>query len=124
MGLTVVREGNSRGHVDLTITAPTYIAPNKFQYLGEAKVWSTKKYCIDGFEQLMGYVTGRHQSAFTIIYFRIKECDDQFKEYVEELLKQKGGSKITLEPRYGLTSHTHASTAKLEIDHYASHLPK
>lgn len=124
MGLVAQREANSRGHVDLTITAPTYAPEHTFQYLGEAKVWSTKQYCIDGFEQLMGYITGRHKNAFTIIYFRTQECDDQFKGYVEELLQKKGGSKISLQPRYALTGHTHSSTAQVEIDHFATHLPK
>lgn len=124
MGLIVQREANSRGHVDLTITAPLYAAEHTFRYLGEAKVWSTKQYCIDGFTQLMGYMTGRQSTAFTIIYFRIQECDDQFNEYIEELLRQKGGSKIAILARYALTSHIHPSTARVEVDHYATHLPK
>jgi hypothetical protein len=124
MVLVAQREENSRGHVDLTITAPVYSSEDKYRYLGEAKVWSTKQYCIDGFEQLMGYITGRQKNAFTIIYFRILECDERFKSYLEELLQQKGGKKIKLENRYGLTRHTHISTAEVEIDHFAAHAPK
>lgn len=124
MILVAQRESNSRGHVDFTITAPMYIPEDKFRYLGEAKVWSTKQYCIDGFEQLMGYITGRQKNAFTIIYFRGQTCDDQFKSYVEELLQQKGGKTIKLESRDSTTEHTHTSSATVEIDHYATHLPR
>jgi hypothetical protein len=124
MVLVAQREDNSRGHVDLTITAPVYSSEDKYRYLGEAKVWSTKQYCIDGFEQVMGYITGRQRNAFTIIYFRIQECDDRFKSYLEELLQQKGGKRIKLENRYALTRHTHISTAKVDIDHFAAHVPK
>jgi hypothetical protein len=124
MGLVAVREPNSRGHVDIKITAPLYIAEYKFTYLGEAKIWSTKAYCVDGFEQLMSYITGKQKGSFTIIYFRIQECDDQFKAYVEDLLLNKGGSKLKLNGRYGQTRHTHQSTAQVEIDHFAVHLPK
>lgn len=124
MVLVAQREVNSRGHVDLTITAPVYISEDKYRYLGEAKIWSTKQYCIDGFEQLMGYLTGRQKNAFTIIYFRIQECDEQFKAYLEELLQQKGGKTIKLESRYGLTRHNHISTAVVDIDHFAVHAPK
>lgn len=124
MVLVAEREANSRGRVDLTITAPAYAPDHKFRYLGEAKVWSTKQYCINGFEQLMGYITGRHKNSFTIIYYRINECDDQFKEYLTDLLIQKGGRQITTGPRFSTTEHTHSSTANIDIDHYAVHLPK
>jgi len=123
-GIFVVkRETNSRGHVDLTITAPMYAPEHVFRYLGEAKVWSHQQYCIDGFAQLMGYLTGRQKNAFTIIYFRIQSCDEQFKNYVKGLLNQKGGSEVMLKPRFGQTLHTHQSGALVDIDHFAVHLP-
>lgn len=116
-------QSNSRGHVDITVVCPSF-SEHQFEYLGEAKIWRGPKYCIDGFDQLNGYVTGRLPRAFMILYFRSTECDVPFEEYVNQLVTDKGGKLICRESRFIVTEHQHKSTAKIFIDHYAVHMPE
>lgn len=117
-------ERNSRGHVDLTLTSPSFAEENEFKYIGEAKLWKGNVYAFGGFDQLNNYHTARFPHGFMLLYFRGKECDDKFKEYVTELLKKYGGSKLKKEARFSLTKHKHESTTEIYIDHYAAHIPQ
>jgi hypothetical protein len=68
-GLTVTRETNSNGHVDLTIEAD-HCSPAR-RKLGEAKIYDGPAYHFMGLEQLLGrYTTGREERGLLIVYFR------------------------------------------------------
>lgn len=118
-----IAQGNSRGHVDLTIVCPTIKNDRQFKYLGEAKIWNGAKKGIAGFVQLGGYMTGGHPTAFMMLYFKTKTCDDMFSEYIKELISSQGGSVVLQETRFATTKHSHSSAAVVDIDHYAAHLP-
>ncbi len=117
------REQNSKGHVDITITAPNCLQKNQFCYKGEAKIWSGPKYALRGFDQLMGYLT-RHPNGFCMFYFQTKKCDPLFADWPPHLHKTRGGKTSTLEPRFATTNHVHTdSGSQVEVDHYAAHFP-
>lgn len=68
-GLSVTRETNSNGHVDLTIVADHCVPERK--KLGEAKIYDGPAYHYKGIEQLLRrYTTGREGRGLMIVYFR------------------------------------------------------
>ncbi len=116
-------EPNSNGHVDIVIECPM-VSNAIFCIKGEAKIWSTNQYCLNGFDQLNGYLTGVPHHALFLYYFRGQTCDDIFSAYIDELITQKGGSKSFCVDRHGKTEHTHLSKSKICVDHYAAWMPK
>lgn len=116
-------ETNSNGHVDITVTAHLVNQLN-FKVKGEAKIWKDNSYALKGYTQLDGYLTGRPNVAIFLYYFRSGTCDEKFKAYIDHLISKVGGSKLAEEGRFSTTSHTHTSSAKIEIDHYCAWLPK
>jgi hypothetical protein len=66
-GMSVVQEGHSNGHVDLTIEV-RLVSPVQ-RRLAEAKIEKGPAYHEKGLEQLLTrYVTGREQSSWLILY--------------------------------------------------------
>jgi hypothetical protein len=121
--LLATQQQNSRGHVDITITSPMCKDPHEFKYLGEAKIWRGSAYAIAGFDQLDGYMTGRHRKSMLLFYFQTQTCDEIFKEYVFELIQKRGGKCIFSKPRQAATEHVHSSSAIIVVDHFAAHIP-
>lgn len=117
-------ETNSRGHVDITVTAPTCTEEHNFTYIGEAKIWKGNEYAFSGVKQLQGYFTGRLPGAFMIFYFKGAECDRPFSDYVDNVIIEFGGTIKFKEARRARTEHVHTSTALLLLSHHAVHLPK
>jgi hypothetical protein len=71
-GLRAIREGNSNGHVDLTIEVG-FCSPMK-RKLGEAKIYNGPSYHLQGLQQLIGrYTTGRETRGVMIEY--VKQAD-------------------------------------------------
>lgn len=122
--LAADRESNSRGHVDLTIKAPSIQSSSSFSYKGEAKIWKGEKKVLDTCNQIHEYLTGREVRGFILFYFRTKSCDSLFTKYIEAVTETCGGELVGHEKRFFTTRHTHESGAELFLDHYALHLPQ
>lgn len=117
------RESNSNGHVDITIIAPRIKDEGYFKFKGEAKIWNGVQYALQGFDQLQGYLNGRHDHAFVALYFRGQSCDDKFNEYKDDLVTTKAGNIIKSEKRYCVSEHIHQSTIKIVIHSLAAFIP-
>lgn len=80
--ISVTREQNSNGHVDLTVKLLNS-SPQRIK-LGEAKIWDGKEYHAKGLDQLLNrYTTGRECRGFVISYIKIKDI----KGLLEDLRK-------------------------------------
>lgn len=84
--ISVTREQNSNGHVDLTVKLINS-SPQRIK-LGEAKIWRGKEYHVKGLDQLLNrYTTGRECRGFVISYVKIKDIKGLFetlREYINE----------------------------------------
>lgn len=68
-GLTVIQEGHSNGHVDLTIVAD-HCLPER-RKLGEAKIYDGPQSYVKGLKQLLDrYTTGRESRGLVVVYFQ------------------------------------------------------
>lgn len=68
-GLSVVREGYSNGHVDLTIKSESI--KRRERRLAEAKIYAGPAYHAKAIEQLVSrYSTGRQSRGYVIEYFK------------------------------------------------------
>jgi hypothetical protein len=68
-GLSVVREGYSNGHVDLTIRSESVLRPE--QRLAEAKVYDGHAYHAQAIHQLISrYSTGRQPTGYVVEYVK------------------------------------------------------
>ena len=120
---TATREESSKGHVDITIKAPTFIPGYTFTYLGEAKIWKGVKYSLQGFDQLNQYATGRCLNQFTITYFRVKNGDSLFAKFRTSLATNRSCEILPESTnRYFQTKHTHNSGTFIETDHYSANM--
>ena len=120
---TATREESSKGHVDITIKAPTFISEYMFTCLGEAKIWNGAKYSLKGFDQLNQYSTGSYPNQFTITYFKIGDCESLFMKFRTSLTTNRS-CEILPNPtnRYFQTKHKHNSGAFIETDHYSANM--
>ncbi len=84
--LSVTREENSNGHVDLTIKLIFSLIPRT--KLGEAKIWRGNEYHIKGLDQLINrYTTGRECRGFVITYVKkpnIRKLFHDLKEHIDQ----------------------------------------
>lgn len=86
--ISVTREQNSNGHVDLTVKLLNS-SPQRIK-LGEAKIWRGNEYHAKGLDQLLNrYTTGRECRGFVISYVKSKDI----KALFEDLRKHIDGSK-------------------------------
>lgn len=77
--ISVTREQNSNGHVDLTVKLLNS-SPQRIK-LGEAKIWRGKEYHSKGLDQLLNrYTTGRECRGFVISYVKIKDIKSLFED--------------------------------------------
>ena len=77
--ISVTREQNSNGHVDLTVKLLNS-SPQRIK-LGEAKIWDGKEYHAKGLDQLLNrYTTGRECRGFVISYVKIKDIKGLFED--------------------------------------------
>ncbi len=68
-GLSVVREGYSNGHVDLTIKSESLLNPE--QRLAEAKIYNGPAYHAQAIDQLLArYSTGRQPTGYVVEYVK------------------------------------------------------
>ena len=117
---TAIREENSRGHVDITVKAPTFVPDHVFTYLGEAKIWNGVKYSLRGFDQLNEYSSGRYLDQFTLTYFKKLNCDSLFTKFKNELVTKKSCDILPNSTnRYFQTQHRHMTGSLLKTDHYS-----
>ncbi len=73
-GMSVIREGNSNGHVDITIEVDCTLRRRK--RLGEAKIYAGPRYHIEGLKQLIDrYTTGRERSGYVFDYVKLPNID-------------------------------------------------
>lgn len=84
--MSVTREQNSNGHVDLTVTLNNS-SPQRVK-LGEAKIWHGKEYHVKGLGQLLNrYTTGRECRGFIISYVRLEDIKNLFeglRKYIDD----------------------------------------
>lgn len=114
-------ESNSRGHVDITVTAPSFSESTDFKVKAEAKIWNGAKYQKAGFEQLEGYLTGSPQTGLLLYYFRdTTTCDDKFSEFIDDFVKEEGGKVLSKKDRNAATRHTHPGQFSYTLDHFAA----
>jgi hypothetical protein len=122
---TAEAESFTNGHVDVTILSRNMASESVFAYKGEAKIWKGEKYCLDGFDQLDGYLTGVPPIAFFLYYFRVLTgCDDIFEKYLETLTDDKGGQTVTKANRFATTEHNFKTGINISLDHFSVWLPK
>jgi hypothetical protein len=125
-GLTVTRETNSNGHVDLTIEAD-HCSPAR-RKLGEAKIYDGPAYHFMGLEQLLGrYTTGREERGLLIVYFRKPNISGLMKGLRERMdsdlpCKQQGNTADHALKWSFLSAHAHACGDNLEVSHIGCNL--
>lgn len=124
--ISVTREENSNGHVDLTvkiINCPPYRVK-----LGEAKIWRSNKYHVGGIDQLLNrYTTGRECRGFVISYVRERDIKILFENLRKYLDKNKPFDLDGLCKDHNirwsfLSSHNHNSGELIEICHVGCNL--
>lgn len=125
-GLTVSREKDSNGHVDLTIDA-NHCCPAR-KKLAEAKIYRGWKYHLGGLQQLLGrYTTGREGRGLLIVYCRkpgVAQLIDQLREQMDRSLPlQQIAPTTTHTLKWSFISvHHHACGEDLAVGHIACNL--
>lgn len=125
-GLTVIQEGHSNGHVDLTIEAD-HCTPKRTK-LGEAKIYDGPEYHISGLVQLLGrYTTGREGRGLLISYVKKKDIKNLFTKLRTQMdtdlpLDQKGRAEDLKLKWSFLTKHGHDSGEDLQVGHIGCNL--
>ena len=86
--ISVTREQNSNGHVDLTVKLNNSSTPRV--KLGEAKIWDGPKYHVKGLGQLLNrYATGRECRGFVISYVKQKDIKNLFEDLRKHIDSEK-----------------------------------
>lgn len=122
--ITVTRETNNKGHVDITITVIS--SPHK--RLGEAKIYSGFSYHQKGLQQLIDrYSTGRSRSGYIFCYVKEQDIRGKFSKLQSDCDKVKpcrqAGSASVNNCRWSfITMHEHASGEALRVVHYGINL--
>ena len=125
-GLSVTRETNSNGHVDITVTAD-HCSPMR-KKLAEAKIYDGPEYHLRGLEQLLGrYTTGRECRGMLITYFRKKNIAGLITKLREKMdselpLSQQGTTSDHPIKWSFLSEHAHSCGDNLEVGHFGCNL--
>lgn len=125
-GLTVIQEGHSNGHVDLTITGDHCVPARR--RLAEAKIYDGPGYHLKGLEQLFRrYMTGREGAGILVVYFRKKNIAGLVKKtrtHMDlELPLQQQGKTTDHALRWCFCSvHAHTSGENIGVSHIACNL--
>jgi hypothetical protein len=124
--ISVTREQNSNGHVDLTVKLNN-ASPQRTK-LGEAKIWRGKEYHVKGLDQLLNrYTTGRECRGFVISYVRLKDIKGLFEDLRKHIDKSKPFSLEGLCLDHNikwsfLSNHKHSSGELIAICHIGCNL--
>lgn len=124
-GVNAVREGNSNGHVDITISS---VSRSTNRILGEVKIYDGPAYHVTGMTQLLGrYATGRFQTGFMIEYVKqdgIARVVEAIRLHLDQALplKQRGPSSDHPIRWAFRTEHTHSSDDLYTILHFSCNL--
>lgn len=125
-GMTVTRETNSNGHVDLTIEV-SFSFPLR-RKLGEAKIYSGPAYHFQGLHQLLGrYTTGREGRGLLIVYVRKPDVAGLMKKLRTAMdtglpENQKGKSKDHDIKWSFISIHGHSCGEDLQVSHIGCNL--
>ena len=124
--ISVTREENSNGHVDLTVKLTN---PKSYRVkLGEAKIWGGREYHVKGLGQLLErYTTGRECRGFVISFVKIKDIENLFKDLREHLDNEKPFELQKLCKNHSikwafLSDHNHSSGRLVEVCHVGCNL--
>lgn len=121
-GMSVVREGNSNGHVDITIEVACTLRRRK--RLGEAKIYAGPKYHIAGLKQLIDrYTTGRDCTGYVFDYVKVPDIETKITGIKDEMntsLPCKQVGETTEHPaQWAFTTlHNHRSGVALRVVHF------
>lgn len=124
--VSVTRETNSNGHVDLTVKLLNS-SPQRVK-LGEAKIWRGREYHVKGLDQLLNrYTTGRECMGFVISYVKIKDIKGLFENLRKFIDESKPfdleGLCLDHNIRWSfLSSHKHSSGELVSICHIGCNL--
>jgi hypothetical protein len=125
-GLSVTRETNSNGHVDITVVADHCTPVRK--KLGEAKIYDGPEYHLKGLQQLLGrYTTGREGRGMLIVYFRKQNIAGLIKKLRDAMDTdlphgQQGATSDHLIKWSFLSKHKHSCGEDLEVGHIGCNL--
>jgi hypothetical protein len=122
--VSVTRETNNKGHVDITITVIS--SPRK--RLGEAKIYKGFSYHQKGLEQLIDrYSTGRERSGYIFSYVKDQDIQGKFSKLQRDCdqarpCRQSGNATTNHCDWSFITMHQHASGKELRVVHYGVNL--
>ena len=125
-GLVVTQEGNTNGHVDLTIEADHCLPPRK--KLAEAKMYKGPKYHVDGLEQLLSrYTTGREGRGLLVVYVQkdgIAALIQKLRERMDndKPMNQKGQTENHILRWSFISTHAHSCGEDLQVGHVGCNL--
>ncbi len=125
-GLSVSREANSNGHVDLTIELDESTPVQR--RLGEAKIYDGPAYHISGLEQLLKrYTTGREGRGFVVTYVKKDGIANLVKKIRERMDSDKPVSQVDVTSDHLLkwsfiSRHAHSCGDELSVMHLACNL--
>lgn len=124
--VSVTREQNSNGHVDLTVRLNNSAVPRT--KLGEAKIWRGKEYHVRGLDQLLNrYTTGRECRGFVISYVKIKDIKSLFEDLRKHIDDTKPfnleGLCLDHNIKWSfLSNHNHSSGELIAVCHIGCNL--
>lgn len=124
--ISVTREQNSNGHVDLTVKLNN--AATQRTKLGEAKIWRGKEYHVKGLDQLLNrYPTGRECRGFVISYVQQSDIKGLFEDLRKHIDKKKPFNLEGLCQDHNikwsfLSNHKHNSGELISICHIGCNL--
>lgn len=124
--ISVTREQNSNGHVDLTVKLNNSSSPRV--KLGEAKIWDGPKYHTKGLGQLLSrYTTGRECRGFVISYVKQKDIKSLFEDLRKHIDSEKPfnleGLCLDHNIKWSfLSNHRHSSGELIAICHIGCNL--
>lgn len=125
-GLTVIQEGHSNGHADLTIQLD-YCTPMR-RKLAEAKIYDGPAYHIAGLGQLLSrYTTGREGRGLLISYVRNKDIAALMKAVRKRMdsdhpCEQQGETEDHVLKWSFLSTHAHSCGENLQVSHIGCNL--
>lgn len=127
-GITVTREGRSKGHVDLTIDADHCVPARR--KLAEAKIYDGYAYHEGGLIQLLGrYTTGRELGGLLLVYVRKRNIQRIVRELRQAMdthkpCKQRGATRDHASgwPWRFESTHALASGVRHDVSHVGCNL--
>jgi hypothetical protein len=124
-GLTVTQETYSNGHADLTIEADHCTPPRT--KLGEAKIYYSPSYHLEGLKQLLGYTTGKETRGLVLAYFKKKNIIGLLKSLRETMdqnlpEEQVGPTTDHTLPCSFISTHKHPCGKALQVSHIGCNL--